>query len=96
MVYSKVIYMVNGVKLNSIKCPKGCNQIFYDCLCLCHLLKQIINSLVFCTVYFNSSKLTKVQQFYFLCTIQNRLIISKFKGEQSFSYNEPNNYVLNL
>ena len=37
MVYSKVVYMVNGVKLNNVKCPKGYIQIFYDCLCLCHL-----------------------------------------------------------
>ena len=74
MVYSKVIYMVNGVKLNNVKFPKGYIQIFYDCLflaiCLGHKsLQEIINSLVFCSVYFNSSKLTKVKQFYFLCTI---------------------------
>ena len=43
---------------------KGYIQIFDDCLCLCHLfislghkrLKEIIKSLGFCTVYFNSSK----------------------------------------
>jgi len=53
--------MVNGVKLNDVKCPKGYIQIFYDCLCLAiclghKSLKEIINSLVFCTVYFNSSR----------------------------------------
>ena len=56
--------MVNGVKLNNVKCSKGYIHIFDDCLCLCHLfisfghkrLKEIIKSLVFCTVYFHCSK----------------------------------------
>ena len=54
--------------------PKGYIQIFYDCLCLAiclglKSLKEIVNSLVFCSIYFNSSKPTKVKKFYFLCTI---------------------------
>ena len=47
--------MVNGVKLNNVKCSKGYIQIFDDCLCLCHLfislghkrLKEIIKSMLF-------------------------------------------------